>query len=475
MVRTRPPQDAALVVHESTPDRRPSWGRRTLLTLALLSGVLLFSSVQMLQYPAGPLPDADLGTRKAGDWAGPTAGVSTAQGAANQTGLETGDSSGRETADSVGLEIGTYYGRALHEIYDRTVPSTAWLNTSRCSGYRTWFAKRRTMNHLVYLASHPRSGNTWLRFLIEASTGVFTGSVQYTRRKSTDRDATLVKLNFTADHYNEPQFSWGSELWPYKATPHNSDNDAELFRAGFLGEAQDIFSQNVIVTKTHDIPFPRDINDTAYEGVPSKANLAAYPMDITTRRSILVIRDPFSVMVSSWHYQFSSSIHVENDAHPRDHFRGAAWQDFVEYHAKHWLRFNTRWLEQIDDLLVISYEVLKSEPWTQLQRVHTFLGVSPDPGRMRCVRQHGEGVAHNRRHPVRAELVYSRRQQFVVWTAIHQLQLELSRRRLPPLPLDRFLFQEFRFSGVPAADGAGNVTGATGDVTYATGDVIDVS
>ncbi|XP_037076710.1 WSC domain-containing protein 2-like, partial [Pollicipes pollicipes] len=202
-----------------------------------------------------------------------------------------------------------------------------------------------------------------------------------------DHNSWLAKLNFTASHYGEPQFTWSDGQWPYIATSsYGSDSDPELLRAGFLGELQNIFAQNVIVTKTHDPPFPRVIPDP--DQTINSIDFAAYPMDITARRAILIIRDPFKVILSSRHYQFSSSVHVENDPHPLEHFRGEDWQTFIEYYAQSWLEFNIQWLEQTDDLLVIHYENLQSEPWAQLERVHTFLGVSPDPGRMLCLRQH---------------------------------------------------------------------------------------
>lgn len=43
-----------------------------------------------------------------------------------------------------------------------------------CSKFRNHFAKAGTFLPTVWLASYPGSGNTWLRYLIEATTGFFT-------------------------------------------------------------------------------------------------------------------------------------------------------------------------------------------------------------------------------------------------------------------------------------------------------------
>ncbi|KAG7167399.1 WSC domain-containing protein 1-like 2 [Homarus americanus] len=60
----------------------------------------------------------------------------------------------------------------------------------------------------VWLTSFPRSGNTWTRYLLEAATGIFTGSVF---------------------------------------------NDKTLYRSGFLGEIDRVDSGRTLVQKTHGL------------------------------------------------------------------------------------------------------------------------------------------------------------------------------------------------------------------------------
>ena len=50
-----------------------------------------------------------------------------------------------------------------------------WPNDKKCENYTTVFSKGQPLP-AVSLASNPNSGNTWLRYLIEGITGIFTGS-----------------------------------------------------------------------------------------------------------------------------------------------------------------------------------------------------------------------------------------------------------------------------------------------------------
>ena len=53
-----------------------------------------------------------------------------------------------------------------------TIP---WSGDKKCDGFRVSFHTKKFLP-LIGLASYPRSGNTWVRYLIETLTGVFTGS-----------------------------------------------------------------------------------------------------------------------------------------------------------------------------------------------------------------------------------------------------------------------------------------------------------
>ncbi len=50
-----------------------------------------------------------------------------------------------------------------------------WFEDSQCKKYHISFSTHKSLP-LIGLASFPRSGNTWIRYLIEGATGIFTGS-----------------------------------------------------------------------------------------------------------------------------------------------------------------------------------------------------------------------------------------------------------------------------------------------------------
>ena len=53
--------------------------------------------------------------------------------------------------------------------------SYPWSNDEYCKNITTVFNIEKTQP-LVALASFPNSGNTWIRYMVEGITGVFTGS-----------------------------------------------------------------------------------------------------------------------------------------------------------------------------------------------------------------------------------------------------------------------------------------------------------
>ncbi|MEA5596130.1 hypothetical protein [Rivularia sp. UHCC 0363] len=55
------------------------------------------------------------------------------------------------------------------------------------------FLTKLSQNHRIALASFPRSGNTWFRFLIEESTGVKTGSIYDDRVMTRGLEGIVIK------------------------------------------------------------------------------------------------------------------------------------------------------------------------------------------------------------------------------------------------------------------------------------------
>ena len=100
------------------------------------------------------------------------------------------------------------------------------------------------------LVSYPGSEKTWIRYLVEAATGVFTGSI-----------------------------------W----------NDMSIFRAGQYGEIRDHRDGSTILQNTH--PFY-----LKYGPAWRREHVADFG-----GRGVLVIRNPYKAILSHWNWNWSLS------------------------------------------------------------------------------------------------------------------------------------------------------------------------
>ncbi|KAL7644116.1 UNVERIFIED_CONTAM: hypothetical protein RMT77_004939 [Armadillidium vulgare] len=122
-----------------------------------------------------------------------------------------------------------------------------WPDDPICSKFITKFGKNLP---LVYLVSFPRSGNTWVRYLLEGATGIFTGTIY---------------------------------------------NDTDLYKLGFLGEKEPHKSGRVIIVKTHRLPLPD----------------SKYIEDDTP--TIVVIRNLKESLTSFWSYSQHKDLFEKNN------------------------------------------------------------------------------------------------------------------------------------------------------------------
>jgi len=118
-----------------------------------------------------------------------------------------------------------------------------WESDPECGKYRTRFVVSHSLPTRA-LISYPGSGNTWIRYLLEAATGVFTGSVF---------------------------------------------NDKSIFKAGHYGETADFMDGTTILQKTHfRATYKNHINK--FGG-----------------RAVLVIRNPYEAILSNWNWKKTNS------------------------------------------------------------------------------------------------------------------------------------------------------------------------
>ncbi|XP_063863253.1 sialate:O-sulfotransferase 1-like isoform X1 [Scylla paramamosain] len=251
----------------------------------------------------------------------------------------------KTTAEKQMEEAGAFLRSVLHGSVKRQLSSghlyvdrsdkrvwKMWANDSRdspCFNYNTRFGVGVPQ---VWLLSFPCSGNTWLRYLLEAASGIFTGSIYY--------DELLVKKGFLAE----------------------GDNGGKT-----------------LVQKTHQSP----ILSIQYSNPVgnSETNM--------TRPTVLLIRNPANAIISFFKFQQTKS-HV--DQIPEKMFNTTKFHTFVKTSLVDWMNLAVKTLMRIEaPLHVIHYEHLVQNPMQELTKVLAFLGVARDEGRMACIASHLEG------------------------------------------------------------------------------------
>lgn len=202
------------------------------------------------------------------------------------------------------------------------------------------------MGKIVWLASYPKSGNTWVRaFLHNYITDAQTPH-------SIDALTDFSVPEPAAAFFSAP----GDQLSPEQVQRERPAAHAKLTR----------LHDDLVFVKTHN------------------ANLAVHGVPLCTREltsgAILLVRDPRDVALS-----YSAFLGKPLDevigfmANPRAANRGTKLQVFEflsswSQHAQSWLQAN--------NLLVARYEDLLADPAQQFGRIIQFLGGDPEPERL---------------------------------------------------------------------------------------------
>ena len=93
-----------------------------------------------------------------------------------------------------------------------------WFGLPMCTHFSTKFSEKRLP--VVALVSFPSSGNSWLRFLVEGATGIFSGSVYKDTRMSSGNTHFLYCQPLSNLTKNLVASSWllrrnaAPQLWP---------------------------------------------------------------------------------------------------------------------------------------------------------------------------------------------------------------------------------------------------------------------
>ena len=150
------------------------------------------------------------------------------------------------------------------------------------------------------LVSYPGSGNTWTRYLVEAATGVFTGSI------------------FTS---------------------------AGIIRAGHYGERRDYDDGSTLLQKTHH---------RALHGNQNGLEWRQEHVRQFGGRGVLVIRNPYKAILSFFNFRRTGS---QTKSVSAEILKTKDFHDFVVVGAERWLELISDWLVFSTELHVIMYEV----------------------------------------------------------------------------------------------------------------------
>eukprot|EP00090_Calanus_glacialis_P010224 TRINITY_DN18603_c0_g1_i1.p1 TRINITY_DN18603_c0_g1~~TRINITY_DN18603_c0_g1_i1.p1 ORF type:complete len:584 (-),score=121.65 TRINITY_DN18603_c0_g1_i1:74-1825(-) len=176
------------------------------------------------------------------------------------------------------------------------------------------------------LVSYPGSGNTWLRDLVEAGTGLTTGD---------ERD------------------------WAHMSSQNTHKPGADL------------------LVKSHHMQYLREVEktDQGREDLQWRMQNVVY----FSGGGVLLIRNPYDAIRSSWnHFQeYEGDIDVDVGT-PK-------FQSFALNEAQKWIDLIVDWVLLSPRLVVVHYEMLKINQEREVRRIMKFFGIKQNEDRFMCL------------------------------------------------------------------------------------------
>jgi Sulfotransferase domain len=163
----------------------------------------------------------------------------------------------------------------------------------------------------VYLATYPRSGNHWMRFLIEEATHITTSSVY--------KDMDPPHLDTI--------FPWGGYCC----------------EGGYEGRCRYPLEGEIAVIKNHYPTF----RGSRFENLPYK-------------KAVRVVRHPLDSFYSYYRY---ANLSIEEEIPSQA----------INYYISSWIRFQSHW-DQAENVLTVRYEDLCRKPFESLKEILTYMG-----------------------------------------------------------------------------------------------------
>jgi hypothetical protein len=199
---------------------------------------------------------------------------------------------------------------------------------------------------VVFLASYPRSGNTWLRFLLDSYAFPPAGHLNDLGRLSVELDYWVAE----ADKRKLPN------SWIYNAIRKIERGHP---RAAHMPE--DLF------IKSHYL------------------RTQSHPFVNRAKRAILLLRNPLDVLLSGMNFAELTMPHQTTDAqsYARSFIEHGGDKSWIEVGYGSWEGHARSWLEQKDfPVLLVRYEDLKAHPADQFRRILQFLQIPIDEARL---------------------------------------------------------------------------------------------
>ncbi|QFU75894.1 sulfotransferase domain-containing protein [Halioglobus maricola] len=208
------------------------------------------------------------------------------------------------------------------------------------------------MGNIVWMASYPKSGNTWVRAFLH----------NYIADSETPSD-----INNLGDFFaNESNASWYKPL---------VDNDLQQLDRKTICQLRAKVQQNIAASRRGTIMVKTHNFLGAYEDVP------LHDMSITSG-AISVVRNPLDVVLSlADHFGLDTDQAIEfmgsdNTGTPTDDNNVASVLASWSTHVESWTR------DQSGATCVLRYEDLLDEPHTHFAKLTQFLGLPDDPKRL---------------------------------------------------------------------------------------------
>jgi len=215
---------------------------------------------------------------------------------------------------------------------------TVWPNDSICQNFKIKFATSGSLAPTA-LVSFPGSGNSWIRYLLESGSGVFTGSVY--------RDKIM----------------------------------AEKLR----GELANFTDGSTLVQKTHHRAIFTDKTD--HYDMGWRVNHVRQFVG----GGILVIRNPYQAIISFWNWEKTNkhSIFASTKS-----FCSLEFSEFVYKSIGRWYELIEDWIQFGENVQITFYENLVQNPIIEIIKMFSYLKLPIDKARFKCLSRHLGGNFH---------------------------------------------------------------------------------